>query len=456
MTKPKILIVDDERNIRRSVEMILKGAGYEVTEAASSNEATSRLAEQNFDLVLLDIVMPGSELDGLQFLPTLKQFPQRPTAIIISGNATIQNAVTATREGAYDFIEKPISKDKLLIAVKNALAQRQLKEENARLRREMTGQFAMIGASAALQKIREQISRVAPTHTRVLILGESGTGKELVARAIHEASERKPQAFIKVNCAAIPEDLIESELFGHEKGAFTGASATRDGKFLQADGGTLFLDEIGDMSLRVQAKVLRALQEGEFERVGGTQTLRVNVRVVAATNKNLEEEVRRGRFREDLWFRLNVVPIHMPPLRERKEDVPALVQHFCEHYCRENGFRLKQIAPEAMARLQSHDWPGNIRELRNAIERFVIMTATDTITAADLPLNLQVSQPMLKSAFQPGQTLREVRDQVERDYILACLESTGGNITQAAQILGIERSNLHKKMRALGVEREQS
>ncbi len=456
MPKPKILIIDDERNIRRSVEMILKGAGYEVSEAASSSEAAGKLSEQNFDLVLLDIVMPDSELDGLQFLPALKQLPHHPTAIIISGNATIQNAVAATREGAYDFIEKPISKDKLLIAVKNALAQRQLTEENARLRREMTGQFAMIGESAALQKIREQISRVAPVNTRVLILGESGTGKELVARAIHEASERKPQAFIKVNCAAIPEDLIESELFGHEKGAFTGASATRDGKFLRADGGTLFLDEIGDMSLRVQAKVLRALQEGEFERVGGAQTVRVNVRVVAATNKNLEEEVRRGRFREDLWFRLNVVPIYMPPLRERKDDIPALVQHFCELYCRENGLRQKQLASEAMARLQNHDWPGNIRELRNAIERLVIMTATDAVTAADLPLNLQVSQPMLKSSFQPGQTLREVRDQVERDYILACLESTGGNITQAAQILGIERSNLHKKMRGLGIEREQS
>jgi len=456
MPKPQILIVDDERNIRRSVEMILKGAGYDVSEAASSSEATSKLSEQHFDLILLDIVMPGSELDGLQFLPTLKQLSHRPTAIIISGNATIQNAVTATREGAYDFIEKPISKDKLLLVVKNALAQRQLTEENARLRREMTGQFAMIGASPALQKIKEQISRVAPTNTRVLILGESGTGKELVARAIHEASERKPQAFIKVNCAAIPEDLIESELFGHEKGAFTGASATRDGKFLQADGGTLFLDEIGDMSFRVQAKVLRALQEGEFERVGGTQTLRVNVRVIAATNKNLAEEVRRGRFREDLWFRLNVVPIYMPTLRERKDDIPPLVQHFCELYCRENGFRQKQIAPEAMMRLQNHDWPGNIRELRNAIERFVIMTATDAITAADLPLNLQVSQPLLKSSFQPGQTLREVRDQVERDYILACLESTGGNITQAAQILGIERSNLHKKMRALEVAREQN
>ncbi|MDZ7289263.1 MAG: sigma-54 dependent transcriptional regulator [candidate division KSB1 bacterium] len=451
MPKSKILIVDDERNIRRSVEMILKSAGYEIVEAGSASEAAQKLAEQNFDLLLLDIVMPG-DMDGLQFLQNLKGIPNRPTVVIISGYATIQNAVAATREGAYDFIEKPISKDKLLLAVKNALAQRRLAEENARLRREFGGQFAMIGDSEALQKVREQISRVAPTHSRVLILGESGTGKELVARAIHEASERTKQAFIKVNCAAIPEDLIESELFGHEKGAFTGASATRDGKFLQADAGTIFLDEIGDMSLRVQAKVLRVLQEGEFERVGGSQTLRVDVRVIAATNKNLEEEVRRGRFREDLWFRLNVVPIYIPPLRQRKEDIPALVQHFIELYCRENGFRLKQMAPEAMARLQNYDWPGNIRELRNAIERLVIMTPADTITAADLPLSLQTPQPIVSHSFRIGQTLHELREQVERDYILACLEATGGNITQAAQILGIERSNLHKKMRALGVQ----
>jgi two-component system nitrogen regulation response regulator NtrX len=451
MGKFKILVVDDERNIRRSVEMILQGAGYEIFEAASPGEAKSKLSEQTFDLMLLDIVMP-EEMDGLQFLQTLKQFPNRPTVIIVSGHATIQNAVTATREGAYDFIEKPISKDKLLLAVKNALAQRQLAAENARLRHVVKDQFAMIGNSEALQKVREQISRVAPAHSRVLILGESGTGKELVARAIHEASERASQAFIKVNCAAIPEDLIESELFGHEKGAFTGASTARDGKFLLADGGTIFLDEIGDMSLRVQAKVLRVLQEGEFERVGGTQTLRVDARVIAATNKNLEEEVRRSRFREDLWFRLNVVPIYMPPLRARRDDIPELVQHFIEYYCRENDFRLKAIAPEAMSRLQNQDWPGNIRELRNTIERLVIMTAGDTIGAADLPLSLQAPQPTNNRSLQPGQTLREVRDQVERDYIRSCLEATGGNITQAAQILGIERSNLHKKMRALGVQ----
>ena len=456
MPKSKILIVDDERNIRRSVAMILTGAGYDIAEAASAREAAKKLAEQSFDLMLLDIVMPSRagepEMDGLQFLHSLKGSPNRPVVVIISGYATIQNAVTATREGAYDFIEKPISKDKLLLAVKNALAQRRLAEENIRLRQEISGQFEMIGHSAELQQVREQIARVAPTHSRVLILGESGTGKELVARAIHESSERSQQAFVKVNCAAIPEDLIESELFGHEKGAFTGASAMRDGKFLLADGGTILLDEIGDMSLRVQAKVLRVLQEGEFERVGGSQTVRVDVRVIAATNKTLEDEVRAGRFREDLYFRLNVIPIFMPPLRARKDDVPDLVHHFLEHYCRENGFRLKQMAPEAMARLQKYDWPGNIRELRNTIERLVIMTPGETITTADLPLSLQTPQPDIKSSLRPGLSLREVRDQVERDYISACLEATGGNITQAAQILGIERSNLHKKMRALGVE----
>ncbi|MDZ7344614.1 MAG: sigma-54 dependent transcriptional regulator [candidate division KSB1 bacterium] len=460
MPKPKILIVDDERNIRRSVEIILTAAGYETAEAASASEAAQKLIEHTFELMLLDIVMPSRpgevEMDGLQFLQSLKGMPNRPTVVIVSGYATIQNAVAATREGAYDFIEKPISKDKLLLAVNNALAQRRLAEENARLRREVGSQYTLIGDSAALQKVRAQIARVAPTHSRVLILGESGTGKELVARAIHDASERSRQPFIKVNCAAIPEELIESELFGHTKGAFTGASATRDGKFLLADGGTLFLDEIGDMSLRVQAKVLRVLQEGEFERVGGSQTLRVDVRVIAATNKNLEQEVRRGRFREDLWFRLNVVPLYIPPLRTRKEDIPVLVRHFLEHYCHENGFRLKRMAPEALARLQHYDWPGNIRELRNTIERLVIMTPGDLITAADLPLSLQLPPPVMKQPFQPGRTLRELRDQVERDYILACLEATGGNITQAAQLLGIERSNLHKKLRALGIDRHSS
>lgn len=450
MTPAHLLVVDDELNIRRSLEMILQSAGYEVAQAASAAEATQRLSEQKFDLLLLDIVMP--EMDGLQFLPSLKSLPHRPIVIMVSGNATIQNAVAATREGAYDFIEKPISKEKLLLAVKNALAQKQLAEENSRLRREVSGKFEMIGDSPALQNIRAQISRVAPTNTRVLILGESGTGKELAARAIHESSERANGPFIKVNCAAIPEDLIESELFGHEKGAFTGATASREGKFQLADRGILFLDEVGDMSLKVQAKVLRVLQEGEFERVGGTKTQRVDVRVLAATNKNLEEEVRRGNFREDLWYRLNVVPLVMPALRERRADIPVLIEHFTALYCAENGFKRKHFTPETLEKLTQYHWPGNIRELRNTIERLVIMTPGDTISPADLPMSLQASHATAGPRFPIGTSLEEVRKQVERDYITACLQSAGGNMSRAAQMLGLERSHLYKKMKALGLE----
>lgn len=448
MKKANILVVDDEKNIRRSVEMILSAAGYEVLEAASGHEAEQCLDRQSIDLILLDIVMPN--MDGLEFLQRLRKRAVRPTVVVISGNATLSNAVAATREGAYDFVEKPLAKEKLLIAVKNALQQQRLSTAYERLQREISGRFDMIGESAALQKVKEHILRVAPTSTRVLILGESGTGKELVARAIHNSSERREQAFIKVNCAAIPEELIESELFGHEKGSFTGATQAHDGKFLQADGGTLFLDEIGDMSQRAQAKVLRILQDGEFERVGGRETLRVNVRLITATNKNLEELVSTGKFREDLWFRLNVVPIVMPSLRERREDIPLLVNYFVEQYCRENGFRPKTVAPAAMQKLIEHEWPGNIRELRNFIERMVIMTSSEVIEAADLPLKMQTPSAFTKS-FASSLTLRDLRDQVEKEYIIACLKSTDGNISQAARILGIERSNLHKKMRALKI-----
>ncbi|MDZ7269245.1 MAG: sigma-54 dependent transcriptional regulator [candidate division KSB1 bacterium] len=445
-----ILVVDDEPNLRRSLEMILQSAGYAVTLAASAAEAEKFLSERQYEVMLLDIVMP--DRDGMQFLQSLKGLPHRPVVVMISGNATIQNAVAATREGAYDFLEKPIAKEKLLLAVNNALTQRRLLEENARLRRELAAGFEMLGDSPALQQVREQIARVAPVNTRVLILGESGTGKELAARAIHAASERSRAAFVKVNCAAIPEDLIESELFGHEKGAFTGATAAREGKFELADRGTLFLDEVGDMSLKVQAKVLRVLQEGEFERVGGSQTRRVDVRVITATNKNLEQEVRHGRFREDLWYRLNVVPIVMPPLRERRSDIPLLIEHFVARFCQENGFKRKRLEPDAIKKLMDYSWPGNIRELKNAIERLVIMTPQETITAADVPLSLQMPHSSLRPAAPLGTSLEEVRKQAERDYIAACLQAVDGNVTRAAQLLGLERSHLYKKMKALGMQ----
>jgi two-component system nitrogen regulation response regulator NtrX len=370
---------------------------------------------------------------------------------MISGQATVQNAVTATKEGAFDFIEKPISKEKLLIAIQNALKNRRLERENLELRQQVAGKYEMIGQSRAMKEVIEQIAKVAPTPGRVLICGESGTGKELIARAIHENSLRKHGPFIKVNCAAIPEELIESELFGSEKGAYTGAHQTRDGKFSQADGGTIFLDEVGDMSLKVQAKVLRVLQEGEFEKVGGHKTEKVDVRVLAATNKHLEDEVKAGRFREDLYFRLNVVPIVAPLLRRRKEDIPILVDSFIASFSRENGYRPKQLTPAAMAALRGYDWPGNIRELKNLIERLMIMCSADSIDVADLPANIQTPNLQASAATEPGLTLQQIKERVERDYILATLKRNKWNVSQTAKELDIDRTNLHKKIKFYGL-----
>ncbi|MFQ5676193.1 MAG: sigma-54-dependent transcriptional regulator, partial [bacterium] len=387
MHKPNILIVDDEKNIRRSIEMICTGEGYRAITAGNAAEALDLLDSNSIDLAILDVVMPG--MDGLALLKQIHaQFPEM-VVIMVSGQATVQNAVTATKEGAYDFIEKPITKEKLLISIKNALENRTLQQENLALKKELTGKYEMIGESRAMKEILEQISKVAPSNGRVLITGESGTGKELIARAIHENSARKDGPFIKVNCAAIPEELIESELFGSEKGAYTGAHQTRDGKFSLADSGTLFLDEVGDMSLNVQAKVLRVLQEGEFEKVGGHKTENVDVRVLAATNKDLEKEVCEGKFRNDLYFRLNVVPINSPPLRRRKEDIAILVESFIASYARENGVRKKEVTPEALEALRGYDWPGNIRELKNLIERLMIMCSEDKIATEDLPPHIQ-------------------------------------------------------------------
>jgi two-component system nitrogen regulation response regulator NtrX len=444
-----ILIVDDEKNIRRSLEMICSGEGYGVKTAADGDEALKHLAAGAIDLMLLDIIMPKT--DGLQLLKKIHADYPDVTVIMISGQATVQNAVAAVKEGAYDFIEKPISKEKLLIAIENALKNRRLQRENLELRQQVAGKYEMIGASRAMKEVLEQIAKVAPTNGRVLIFGESGAGKELIARAIHENSPRKNRPFIKVNCAAIPEELIESELFGSEKGAYTGAHQTRDGKFTLADGGTLFLDEVGDMSLKVQAKVLRVLQEGEFEKVGGHKTEKVDVRVLAATNKDLEKEVKEGRFREDLLFRLNVVPIVAPPLRRRKEDLPLLIEHFIDSFSRENGYRRKQLTPAALETLRAYDWPGNIRELKNVIERLMIMTSGDSIDVDDLPANVQHPTAQTALKIEAGMTLREMKDSMEREYILAVLKRAKWNISQAAKELEIDRTNLHKKIKYFGL-----
>lgn len=452
MNHKKILIIDDEPNIRRSVKIILQGEGYHPRTASGGQEALDMMAQDKPDAIFLDIMMP--DLDGLTVLKKARARYPDLIIIIVSGFGTVQNAVEATRYGAYDFIEKPISKEKLLLSLQRAFENQRLQQENLELKRKVAGTLEMLGESNALKIIKQQITRVAPTNGRVLILGESGTGKELVAHAIHAGSTRKDQPFIKVNCAAIAEELIESELFGSEKGAYTGSVERKEGKFAQADKGTIFLDEIGDMSLKVQAKVLRVLQEGEIERVGGHQTLKVDVRVIAATNKNLEEEVKRGCFREDLYFRLNVIPIYIPPLRERKSDIPILVHHFTETYCRENGFRAKLIDKKALAALIEYHWPGNIRELKNIIERMVIMSGTEQLTLADLPPNIQSPQLQFKPSIAIGKTLKQVREETEQQYILACLEHNQWNITSTAKMLGIERTNLHKKLNYYGIQKE--
>ena len=459
MTEPTVLVVDDERNIRRSLEMILSGEGYRVICASSGQEALSALAKETVHAALLDIVMPG--MKGIEVLQKMRQARPDLAVIMISGHGTVQDAVQATKLGAYDFLEKPLSREKVLLVVLHALETSVLAEENRDLRQKIEGRFEMVGQSPAIRAIQEQIAKVAPTSGRVLILGDSGTGKELIARDIHRQSRRSKGAFVKVNCAAIPEELIESELFGSDRGAFTGAVKTRDGKFLLADGGTLFLDEIGDMSLSVQAKVLRALEQGEFERVGGSETIRVDVRVLAATNKNLKERVEQGQFREDLFFRLNVIPITAPPLRDRRQDIPLLVAYFLDLYAVENGSRAKEISPGAMELLCRYDWPGNIRELKNLVERLSIMVSSDAVNVEDLPaltgLNIpRTVEPSGREALRQisaGKTLRQAREELEKEYIAAALDQNSGNVTQAAKILGIERTNLHKKIKYYDLER---
>ncbi|RLB59366.1 MAG: sigma-54-dependent Fis family transcriptional regulator [Deltaproteobacteria bacterium] len=452
----RLLIVDDEKNIRRTLRMVLGDENLLVRDCASAEEALRLMQEEPADVLLLDIKLPG--MDGLQLLERLKRdFPASET-IMISGHGTIQDAVGATRLGAFDFLEKPLDRDRVILTVRNCLEKVNLHRKLQQAQRQDEERYQMVGDSAAMKKLWEEIGKVAPTNGRVLITGESGTGKELVARALHRLSNRADKPFVKVNCAAIPAELIESELFGFERGAFTGATARKKGQFELANGGTLFLDEVGDMSLAAQAKVLRALQTGEITHVGGERTIKVDVRVLAATNKNLRQAVSEGVFRDDLYYRLNVVPIRCVPLRERLEDVPALVSKFVADFCRENNFRPRTVQAEVLEALRSYHWPGNIRELRNVIEHMVIMGGADVeiITSAHLPEWLGSSREKVDIKRFGQMSLKDVREEVEREYIISRLNEFGWNITRTAQALGVERTNLHKKMKQLDIRREDS
>jgi len=452
-----ILIVDDEPAILNSVSKILEDEGYQVATAKSGTDALKQIAADQPDLVLLDIWMP--ELDGLETLKRAKeQFPTLQI-MMMSGHGSIETAVKAIKLGAYDFIEKPLSLENVTLRVRHALDQRRLEEENLSLRTKVERRFELVGTSPAMQKLRQLIATAGPTNGRVMIAGENGTGKELVARAIHMQSARRDRPFVAVNCAAIPETLIESELLGHERGSFTGATTQKRGQFEQADGGTLFLDEIGDMSLNTQAKVLRVLQEQQFTRVGGNKQIKVDVRVIAASNKDLLKEIEKGTFREDLYYRLNVLPIEVPPLRERKEDIPVLVKHFLHSQAEELGLKIKDITLEAQEVLQQYEWPGNIRELRNLIERLMIMVSGQVIEAEDVDASLH-SRPAGQGgspassvlASKSYDSLRDARNAFERDYIARKLREHGWNVSKTAEDLKVERSHLHRKIKLLGVE----
>jgi two-component system nitrogen regulation response regulator NtrX len=451
----RILIVDDEAGIRSSLSGILEDEGYRVAAASTSSEAARRLGAEAFDLVLLDLWLP--DRDGLELLAELRNNGFDRPVIVISGHGNIDAAVRATRLGAYDFLEKPLSLSRVLVTVQNALERGRLAREVKRLSDELERGEQLIGESTALQRLRADLKTAAESDSRILILGENGTGKELVARQVHRYSRRAGAQFVEVNCAAIPEELIESELFGHVKGAFTGASADRPGRFEQADGGTLFLDEVADMSLKTQAKVLRVLQEQRFERVGGSSTIRVDVRVLAATNKDLEDEIRQNRFREDLYFRLAVIPLHVPPLRERREDIPVLIEHFLAHFAAELGRRSKTVETAALARLAAYAWPGNVRELRNLVERLMIMAPGAVIGLADLPAHVRGTpngaEPTAGDLWNRDYpSLREARGAFEKAYIERKLADLEGNVSRTAQVLGLERSNLYRKMRSYGIE----
>ena len=451
-----ILIIDDEQNILVTLSRALGLEGYATLVAGSGRIGLEKLGTEEVDLVLLDVKLP--DLDGVEVLRKIREnLPQLPV-IMMSGHATIEVAVRAVQLGAMDFLEKPLSTERVLVAVRNALKMQQLVHENLDLKEQVGLQRSLVGSSRVMQELQQQIQLVAPSNGRVLITGENGTGKELVARAIHENSLRQAGPFVKINCAAVPKDLIESELFGHEKGSFTGASQMRRGKFEMADGGSLFLDEVGDMPLDMQSKLLRVLQEGEIERVGSSDTRQVDVRVVAATNQDLAQAIEQGRFRQDLFYRLNVIPIFVPPLAQRKEDIPELVDHFMRLACKENNRRLKQLSQQALQRLANHDYPGNVRELKNSIERLVIMVPSQEVGPSDVQRILHLGQPAGKespgsvSFYSNQRSLKDMLAYAERILIERALVDCDAHVTNAAKQLGLERSHLYKKMKALGIK----
>ena len=469
--KPRILVIDDEAAIRDSLRMILEYEDYEFVGAASGPDGIAQVRRDPPDMVVLDIKMPGT--NGLETLAEIRKVDESLPVAMISGHGTITDAMQATRLGAFDFIEKPFTSERVLVTVQKGLELRSLRRENRELKLAMEAKYEIVGASPALRKVLEAVQRAAPTNATVLLLGESGVGKELVARTIHRNSPRAGQRFVQVNCAAIPEELIESELFGHEKGSFTGATEKQIGKFEQADRGTIFLDEIGDMSAKTQAKVLRVLQEQEVERLGSARTIKVDVRVIAATNKHLEEAIQRGEFREDLYFRLNVIPILVPPLRERREDISQLVQHFAKRTSEEHNLKPKRFDPRATEALQRYRWRGNIRELRNAIERLMIMSPGDIVRVEDLPPEIRSdaparppaapepaasatpgrSEPTATQTPPPG-TLREFKEAAERAFLVEKLRENNWNISKTAEALDTPRSNLYKKLEQYGIKQE--
>ena len=452
--KSRILVIDDEAEIRRSVRMILEYEGYEVMEASSGPEGLTMVEREAPDLVFLDIKMPG--MDGLEALQRIKASNEALPVVIISGHGTVSTAVEATKAGAFDFIEKPLASERVLVTIRNALDQTRLRDENRSLKRAVEVRHQMVGESAPLKQVWDAIKRAAPTNATVLLLGESGSGKELVARSIHRNSLRSRDRFVQVNCAAIPEELIESELFGHEKGSFTGATEKQIGKFEQADRGTIFLDEVGDMSAKTQAKVLRVLQEGEVERLGSARTIKVDVRVIAATNKDLEAEIEKGTFREDLYFRLSVIPIRVPPLRDRPDDIPALVRHFAELFSRDNNRKPQRFTPAALEHMQQARWKGNVRELKNTVERLIIMTPGEVIDVPNLRdiVRLEAKGGSSDNDKERPGTLREFKESAERTFLVGKLRENNWNISKTADVIGTPRSNLYKKLEQYEITQE--